>query len=208
MHNSLAFDYMVPARVGLPNSLGQQKSARTGHCVGTEFNTSNEELLGRELEPIPFWSASPYSQLSKMVISPAVEMVMLPQLCLAFVMAMILGGTTMEIFDSDSSSSDSDEDEPAVAGGGGDDNDDDNFDNNGGNNNNLAAYWVWQHEKLAQIQQHVDDELLSGFDQKSGRPNLIASAKQVLKDWNNGKLRYYTEPPEKFKCEKRKWYQL
>uniref|UniRef100_A0A183CTJ9 Guanine nucleotide-binding protein-like 3 homolog n=1 Tax=Globodera pallida TaxID=36090 RepID=A0A183CTJ9_GLOPA len=31
---------------------------------------------------------------------------------------------------------------------------------------------------------------------KGGRPNLIASAKQVLKDWNSGKLRYYTEPPE------------
>uniref|UniRef100_A0A183BW18 Uncharacterized protein n=1 Tax=Globodera pallida TaxID=36090 RepID=A0A183BW18_GLOPA len=181
-----------------------KKSARTGHCVGTEFNTSNEELLRRE--PIPFWSASSYSQLSKMVISPAVETLMLPHLGLAFLMAIILGGSIMGILwvcsggggdggggddgddgssdsshssssdsdsSSDSSSNDSDEDEPAVAGGGGDDNDDDNFDNNGGNNNNLAAYWVWQHEKLAQIQQHVDDELLPGFDQQ--QPAMLPS---------------------------------
>lgn len=31
---------------------------------------------------------------------------------------------------------------------------------------------------------------------KGGRPDINASAKQVLNDWNSGKLRYYTEPPE------------
>jgi nuclear GTP-binding protein len=31
---------------------------------------------------------------------------------------------------------------------------------------------------------------------KGGRPDLSAAAKQVLNDWNSGKLRYYTEPPE------------
>jgi len=31
---------------------------------------------------------------------------------------------------------------------------------------------------------------------KGARPDLNAAAKQVLNDWNGGKLRYYTEPPE------------
>ncbi|KAK0395492.1 hypothetical protein QR680_001305 [Steinernema hermaphroditum] len=31
---------------------------------------------------------------------------------------------------------------------------------------------------------------------KGGRPNMNAAAKQVLIDWNSGKLRYYTTPPE------------
>lgn len=31
---------------------------------------------------------------------------------------------------------------------------------------------------------------------KGGRPDINAAAKKVLNDWNVGKLRYYTEPPE------------
>jgi nuclear GTP-binding protein len=36
-----------------------------------------------------------------------------------------------------------------------------------------------------------------GRMRKGGRADLNAAAKNVLKDWNSGKLRYYTEPPEK-----------
>ncbi|KAF7633367.1 CP-type G domain-containing protein [Meloidogyne graminicola] len=36
----------------------------------------------------------------------------------------------------------------------------------------------------------------SGRIKKGGRPDLNAAAKQVLNDWNSGKLRYFTEPPE------------
>lgn len=35
-----------------------------------------------------------------------------------------------------------------------------------------------------------------GRMKKGGRPDLNAAAKHVLNDWNSGKLRYYTEPPE------------
>uniref|UniRef100_A0A915EDM8 CP-type G domain-containing protein n=1 Tax=Ditylenchus dipsaci TaxID=166011 RepID=A0A915EDM8_9BILA len=35
-----------------------------------------------------------------------------------------------------------------------------------------------------------------GTYEKGGRPDLNAAAKHVLNDWNSGKLRYYTEPPE------------
>ncbi|KAI1725843.1 50S ribosome-binding GTPase domain-containing protein [Ditylenchus destructor] len=35
-----------------------------------------------------------------------------------------------------------------------------------------------------------------GRMKKGGRPDLHAAAKHVLHDWNQGKLRYYTEPPE------------
>ncbi|VDK61332.1 unnamed protein product [Gongylonema pulchrum] len=31
---------------------------------------------------------------------------------------------------------------------------------------------------------------------KGGRPDMSAAAKKVLVDWNTGKLRYFTEPPE------------
>ncbi|KAL3125170.1 hypothetical protein niasHT_008520 [Heterodera trifolii] len=34
---------------------------------------------------------------------------------------------------------------------------------------------------------------------KGGRPDHNAAARQVLTDWNSGKLRYYTEPPEEGK---------
>nr|CAD2173886.1 unnamed protein product [Meloidogyne enterolobii] len=36
----------------------------------------------------------------------------------------------------------------------------------------------------------------SGRMKKGGRPDLNAAAKQVLNDWNSGKLHYFTEPPE------------
>jgi nuclear GTP-binding protein len=35
-----------------------------------------------------------------------------------------------------------------------------------------------------------------GRMKKGGRPDLNAAAKHILNDWNSGKLRYYTEPPE------------
>uniref|UniRef100_A0A914C9Z6 Guanine nucleotide-binding protein-like 3 homolog n=1 Tax=Acrobeloides nanus TaxID=290746 RepID=A0A914C9Z6_9BILA len=50
---------------------------------------------------------------------------------------------------------------------------------------------------------HDCDQFLSlvarklGRLKKGGRPDLNAAAKYVLNEWNGGKLRYYTEPPEK-----------
>lgn len=35
-----------------------------------------------------------------------------------------------------------------------------------------------------------------GRIKKGGRPDINAAARQVLNDWNSGKLRYHTEPPE------------
>lgn len=35
---------------------------------------------------------------------------------------------------------------------------------------------------------------------RGGRPNFMAAAKHVLRDWNNGVLRYYTVPPEEAVC--------
>ncbi|VDN55414.1 unnamed protein product [Dracunculus medinensis] len=56
------------------------------------------------------------------------------------------------------------------------------------------------HYSIANFE-NVDDFLAQiarkiGRLKKGARPDINAAAKRVLYDWNNGKLRYYTEPPE------------
>ncbi|XP_020291899.1 guanine nucleotide-binding protein-like 3 homolog isoform X2 [Pseudomyrmex gracilis] len=40
-----------------------------------------------------------------------------------------------------------------------------------------------------------------GKFRKGGVPDLLAAARSVLDDWNSGKIRYYTKPPEQPACE-------
>ena len=40
-----------------------------------------------------------------------------------------------------------------------------------------------------------------GMFKKGGVPDLMAAARSVINDWNSGKIRYYTVPPEEVACQ-------
>ncbi|KAL2610589.1 hypothetical protein R1flu_029162 [Riccia fluitans] len=59
----------------------------------------------------------------------------------------------------------------------------------------MGIYKIPQFEGVDEFLQQV--AIVSGKLRKGGVPNVLAAARVVLHDWNNGKIPYYTLPPER-----------